>query len=71
MPSMQGGQDDAASDSNPARRRIAYVHMGLMAGCCAVCILAAVVFEDTDFVWAGALGPGLWTVLLWLYARKQ
>lgn len=70
MPGVQGKPDDAASESNPTRRRMANVATGLMAGCCAVCILAAVVFEDTDFAWV-ALGPAIWTVLLWLYARKQ
>jgi hypothetical protein len=64
------GQDDAASDSNPTRRRIAYVAMGLMAGCCAVSVLALLLWKDIEWAWV-ALGPALWTVLLWLYARKQ
>ena len=70
MPGVQGKPDDAASESNPTRRRIAYVAMWLMAGCCAVSIVAGVTFEDTDFAWI-ALGPAIWTVLLWLYARRQ
>ena len=71
MPNMQGGQDEAASGSNPTRRRIAYVATGLMAGCCAVCVLAAVLWKDIEWAWGALFGPAIWTVLMWLYARKQ
>jgi hypothetical protein len=70
MPKVPEERDDGAPDSNPTRRRIAYVAMGLMAGCLAVSVGVMVIYPFTD-LGGVVLWTGGWTILLWLYARRQ
>ena len=71
MPSMRGEQDDAASDSNPTRRRVLLVGVGLITVCWAAALAALVYEEMVAWALVGVVLGTIWTVLLWRYALRQ